>query len=131
MNLSLSYSVYFFKNYSQCLKIGVPYQQYSNSSLRISNKINDTDFYRVDQIENCSPDSYTTFTKTPSNECLFFGVPSIHGYISTFDRKIFDSVKDITSVEIESLKENYYTPDVYEFNTIEEEVVFVDGNYQV
>ena len=50
----------------------------------------------------------------------------VKGYsLTKFDQKIFDSAKDITSVEIELIAENDYTPDVYEFNNIEEEIVFV------
>ena len=48
------------------------------------------------------------------------------GYLlSKFDEKVFDSVKEITSVKMESNIENIYTPNVYEFDTIEEEVVYV------
>ena len=44
------------------------------------------------------------------------------GYLlSKFDEKVFDSVKEITSVKMESNIENIYTPNVYEFDTIEEE----------
>ena len=50
----------------------------------------------------------------------------IKGYsLTKFDQKIFDSVKEITSVEIEPIIENEYTPDVYCFNTIEDEITFV------
>ena len=50
----------------------------------------------------------------------------IRGYLlSKYDEKIFESVKKITSVEIEPILEGNNIPIVYEFNTIEEEVVFV------
>lgn len=50
----------------------------------------------------------------------------VKGYLlSKFDKKVLDSVREITNVEIEPIKENNYIPMVYEFNTIEEEVVFV------
>lgn len=50
----------------------------------------------------------------------------VKGYILTkFEQKIFDSIKNITSVLIEQVVEKNYIPDVYEFNTIEEELVFV------
>jgi len=50
----------------------------------------------------------------------------VKGYLlSKLDKKILDSVKEITNVEIEPVNENSYIPSVYSFDTIEEEVVFV------
>lgn len=72
------------------LDVGQPYKQYSNSAQRVGIKIDDGDFYRVDQIENSTPTGYTSFTRTPANESIFFGHRTIYSYISTIDNRIFE-----------------------------------------
>lgn len=50
----------------------------------------------------------------------------VKGYLlSKYDRKILDNVSKITSVQIAEENNDSYIPKVYEFKTIEEEVVFV------
>ena len=51
---------------------------------------------------------------------------TIKGYIlSKYDKKIIDSIKKLTNVVVEPVINGSNIPSVYEFNTIEEEVVFV------
>ncbi len=50
----------------------------------------------------------------------------VKGYIlNKYDQKLLDSVKEITSITIENNDVHDYIPTVYEFTTIEEEIVFV------
>lgn len=50
----------------------------------------------------------------------------VKGYLlSKYDQKMFDSIKQITSVEIELPTRENNIPNVYAFDTIEEEVIFV------
>ena len=94
VNLGLMYSIRYAPNLSKYISgfmdIGGSYKQYSNSAQRVGTSIDDKDFYRIDQVENSTPNGYVIFTHTPSNESMFFGTRSIYSYISTIDNRIFE-----------------------------------------
>ena len=93
INLGSMYFVYHSPNFSRIKKYthaGQSYKQYSSSAQRVGTKIQDDDFYRIDQVENSTSTGYSTSIHTPSNENIFFGTRSVYGYISTLDNRIFD-----------------------------------------
>ena len=82
-------------NLSSYLDVGQSYKQYSSSAQRAGTKINDKDFYRIDQVENSMSAGYGIAIRIPSNENLFYGNRSIYGYISTIDNRIFEYHKTL------------------------------------
>lgn len=55
-----------------------------------------------------------------NNEVVFFNIE-----ITKFDQIMIDEVKKITNVTVKNSKEKEYIPNIYEFNTLDEEVEYV------
>lgn len=83
--LFIQYSPFVTNELDKYLDAGQAYKQYSSSSLRSVGKIEDDDFYRVDQTDGITENGRSDFTHMPANEPIYYGARAMYTYLSTVD----------------------------------------------
>lgn len=94
-NLIIIYNLKFSPNIGthldKLLYNGQPYQVLNDSPQKAGTSIEDTSFYRIDQVEGATiTGGQFRQVHTPTNENLYFGNRTIYGYLSTLDSKWFE-----------------------------------------